>query len=223
MIENPNPPKKEHSLKNPKILLRSQSEEAQRHTKSNRGAARWLNVSYLIYRKYAKLYDLFDRHLNSRGIGIEKGFAKRPTSIPLRDILAGKHPNYSLSKLKNRLLARNKLEEVCNLCGFSEGRITDGRVPLMLTFKDQNHHNFQLDNLELRCYNCMFLTTGAPSVVNRNLIEKSFIDPESITYTQQIPMTVADSYDPTEDDALYSSTVELTEEERQALYNTDDD
>ena len=72
MVENPNPPKKQHSLKNPKILLRSQIEEAQKHTNSNQAAARWLNVSYLIYKKYAKLYDLFDRHLNVRGVGSKK-------------------------------------------------------------------------------------------------------------------------------------------------------
>jgi hypothetical protein len=207
----------------PEIILRSEIEEAQKHTNSNMAAARWLNVSYKRYKKYAELYGLFERHLNPAGFGIDKGMSKRPTSIPLRDVLAGKHPKYSLAKLKNRLIARKKIKEECACCGFNERRITDKKVPLMITFADGNHSNFSLANLQLYCYNCMFLTTGAPSVVNRNLIEKSFIDPESITYTQQIPMTVADSYDPTEDDALYSSTVELTEEERQALYNTDDD
>ena len=216
MIENPNPPKKQHSLKNPKILLRSQIEEAQKHTNSNQAAARWLNVSYLIYKKYAKLYDLFDRHLNVRGVGIEKGFAKRPTSIPLKDILAGKHPDYSLAKLKNRLIARGKLEEQCNLCGFSEGRITDNRVPLMLTFKDNDRTNFSLANLELRCYNCMFLTTGAPTIVNRmDHITRSFTKPETIPAATTRPITAGDYYDAA--DELDIEDMILTEEEKRAL------
>lgn len=216
MIENPNPPKISKSSKNPTIILRSQIEEAQRHTNSNNAAARWLNVSYTMYKKYAKLYDLFDRHLNERGLGIEKGFAKRPSSIPLRDILAGKHPNYSLAKLKNRLIARGKLEEQCSLCGFNEHRITDGRVPLMLTFKDDDRTNFSLSNLELRCYNCMFLTAGAPTVVNKvQHIEQSFTNPQRIPKASTVPMTTADAYDLHDDIDIH-----LTEEEKQALLDS---
>ena len=39
-------------------------EDAQSQTKSNMAAARWLGVSYLTYRKYAKMYGLFEKHLN---------------------------------------------------------------------------------------------------------------------------------------------------------------
>ena len=86
-------------------ILRSQILEAQKHTNSNAAAARWLNASYNRYRKYAMLYGLFEQHLNQEGIGIDKGLSKRPTSIPLKEILAGNHPDYSLAKLKNRLIA----------------------------------------------------------------------------------------------------------------------
>lgn len=214
-IPNPNVPDRKSNPYN-KILLRNEIEEAQRHTSSNMAAARWLKVSYDTYRKYAKLYGLFDGHLNPTGVGVEKGFAKRPTSIPLREILAGKHPKYSLAKLKNRLIARNKIEEQCNLCGFNERRITDNRVPLMLTFIDGNHSNFTLSNLELRCYNCMFLTTGAPTVVNRiNHITRSFTDPQSIPQATTQPVVTADYYDMEEDNSLHSLT--LTDEEKAAL------
>lgn len=205
-----------------KIILRSEIEEAQRHTNSNHAAARWLNVSYLSYKKYAKLYDLFDRHLNKDGIGIAKGFAKRPTSIPLRDILAGKYPKYSLAKLRNRLIARKKLVEECTCCGFKERRITDGKVPLMLTFADGDHTNFTLSNLQLYCYNCMFLTTGAPWVVNRQQIETSFRSPEKLpaAHTQSIIQT--DAYDlDAEAELLHTTELMLTEEEKAALYNSD--
>lgn len=213
MIENPNS-LRTRSKKTPRILLRSQIEEAQLHTNSNMAAARWLNVDYDFYKKYAKLYNLFDRHLNEKGKGIEKGFAKRPTSIPLRDVLAGKHPNYPLTKLKNRLLARNKLVEACALCGFNEGRITDGRVPLILTFKDDNRTNFTLSNLELRCYNCSFLTIGKSKLVNKAIhIERSFMKPDSIPKASTLPQTAADYYDPIDE----YQDIELSEEEKEHL------
>ena len=181
-----------------------------------------MNVSYKRYRKYAMLYGIFDQHLNQEGVGVDKGLSKRPTSIPLRDILAGKHPKYSLAKLKNRLIARKKLAEKCGLCGFNERRLTDKKVPLMLTFKDGNHTNFDLANLDLLCYNCMFLTTGAPSVVNRNMIERSFTDPDSVPHKHSIDMTTADYYDPGDDTDLARLSIELSEDDRQALYNPDD-
>lgn len=202
-------------------VLRSQIEEAQRHTNSNAAAARWLNISYKRYKKYAELYGLFDRHLNPAGFGIDKGLSKRPTSKPLKDILEGKHPNYSLTKLKNRLIARKKLQEECSLCGFNERRVTDNKVPLMMHFKDNNHKNFSLDNLELYCYNCMFLTTGAPSVAYRREIEKSFVAPEKIPKLHTAAITTADHYDPADATDLAGLSIELSEAERQALYNPD--
>lgn len=200
-------------------ILRVEIEEAQRHTNSNKAAARWLNVSYKRYRKYAQLYGLFEGHLNMEGFGIEKGFSKSPTSIPLKEILAGNHPNYSLAKLKNRLLARKKLDNKCSLCGFHEQRITDGRVPLMLSFKDHNKKNFTLENLQLLCYNCMFLTTGAPSVVYRESLEKTLQYPERIKRNPDVLPTTADAHDPQGDDADLSDDYILTEDERQALLN----
>lgn len=202
-------------------ILRSQIEEAQRHTNSNAAAARWLNISYKRYKKYAELYGLFEGHLNPAGFGIDKGLSKRPTSIPLKEILEGKHPDYSLAKLKNRLIARKKLIEACACCGFNERRVTDNRVPLMIHFKDGNHKHFSLANLELYCYNCMFLTTGAPSVAYRREIEKSFVAPETIPKLHTAAMTIADHYDPQDADDLAELSIELSEAERQALYNDD--
>lgn len=198
-------------------ILRAEIEEAQRHTNSNISAAKWLNVSYTRYKRYAKLYGLFDSHLNIAGVGIEKGFSKNPTSIPLNDILAGNHPDYSLAKLKNRLLARKKLDNKCSLCGFDEQRVTDGRVPLMLAFKDGNKKNFNLENLHLLCYNCMFLTTGAPSVVYRESMEKTLQHPERLKYHPDVLPTTADAYDPRGDDHLLHDEPLLTDEERNEL------
>jgi hypothetical protein len=159
-----------------KPILKSAIEEAQRHTNSNRQAAIWLGVTYATYKKYAKIYGIFDRHANPLGLGTSKGFGKRPSTISLRDIFANKYPDYSMIRLKYRMVARHMLDEKCGICGFNEHRITDNKTPLMLTFKNQIG-DFSRDNLHLLCYNCMFLTTGAPWVAHQNKILSSLTNP----------------------------------------------
>ena len=161
-----------------KPILKSAIEEAQRHTNSNRQAAIWLGVTYPTYKRYAKIYGIFDRHANPLGLGTTKGFGKRPSTISLRDIFANKHPEYSMIRLKYRMLARNMLNEECAGCGFNERRITDNKTPLMLTFKNQIG-DFTRDNLHLLCYNCMFLTTGAPWVAHKKQIVNSLTNPNA--------------------------------------------
>lgn len=210
-----NDDRNKYQLNKGKPILKAHIEEAQRNTNSNASAAKWLGVSYHTYKKYATFYGLFDSHLNQSGVGVDKGFSKNPRNTPLRDILAGKHPNYSMAKLKNRLIARKKLVEQCSCCGFNERRITDGRVPLILTFKDSDTTNFNLANLELLCYNCSFLTSGAPSVVNKRNIVKSIKEPHKVPKIQQVPPTVADNYDIQDDQELWDTI--LTDEEREAI------
>ena len=215
-IPNPNS-KKKGGRRAHRPILRAEIEEAQRNTNSNTAAARYLDVDYRQYRKYAKLYGLFEGHLNQEGVGIDKGFSKRANSIPLKDVLANKHPNYSIARLKNRLVARKKIEEKCNLCGFDEKRITDNKIPLMINFKN-GEKDFTLSNLELLCYNCMFLTTGAPSVVYRNQITKSFTDPDKIPKKHSVD-TIPSDYHPSilETSSLENLDIELTPEELKEL------
>jgi hypothetical protein len=56
----------------PKPLSKEQIVAAQGKTKSNMGAARYLHVSYTHYKKYAKMYKLFESHKNQSGKGIPK-------------------------------------------------------------------------------------------------------------------------------------------------------
>ena len=157
-------------------------------------AARYLGVGYDRYKKYAVIYNLFDKHLNPTGKGIPKGFGARASSIKLKDIFANKHPGYSLIRLKHRMIARNLLPEECALCGFKEKRITDSKTPLILTFRN-GMRDFTVTNIELLCYNCIFLTTGAPSVAHRGYIAKSFTDPDSIPADWQVRPRPADMLD----------------------------
>ena len=85
------------------VLTKSMIEESQNHTKSNMEAARWLEVSYNTYKKWAKYYKLFEQHLNQSGVGVKKGWATY--KIPLEDIFEGRRKcNYTLPMLKKRMI-----------------------------------------------------------------------------------------------------------------------
>lgn len=141
-------------------ILESQIIEAQRNARSASEAARLLGVSYNTYKKYAKLYGILENLKNPRGIGIHKGINDRYGMFSVQDIMEGKHPNYPAWKLKRRLLLSGYKEEKCEVCGYSERRITDYRVPLALDFIDGNKRNFAYDNLRMLCLNCTFLING---------------------------------------------------------------
>lgn len=147
-----------------KPLLQSDIERAIRNTRSNSAAARYLDVHYNTYKKYAvKYYDkddvnLFEKHKNQAGLSISKmKLSKRGEKHHLEDILDNKHIEYPLQRLKYRLINQGYIEEKCEMCGFHERRLTDNRVPLLLTFTD-DYGNYNIENLELLCFNCYFLT-----------------------------------------------------------------
>ena len=175
-------------------LTQKEIEHAQKNTKSNMEAARFLNVGYERYKRYAKIYGLFDQHLNQKGIGTNKGYASRPSSVPLKDVFDNKHPTYNIVRLKNRMIARNLLLEECCMCGFKEKRITDSKTPLILTFKD-GKKDFRRDNLELLCYNCLFLTSGAPSIANRGYVHRSLTKPDTTPKVWDVDPRPADNID----------------------------
>ena len=151
-----------------KILTKDQILRAMKYTKSNMAAARFLGCSYPHYKQYAKLYKneegktLFEIHLNRQGKGISKHLYKKKDITPIMDILEGRVDvsNYSPKELKERLIHEALIKEECNRCGFNERRVIDYKVPLILNFKDGNKKNWQLENLELLCYNCYFLNVG---------------------------------------------------------------
>jgi len=148
-----------------KMILESDVRLAMRNTKSNRSAAKFLNVSYNTYKKYASMYvedgvSLFEKHKNEKSIGIPK--PKKKFVIPIEDILNGKRHNYTKQKLKTRLFREALKAEECENCGFCERRITDYQIPLLLNCIDGDEDNWQLENLEILCYNCYFLTVGNP-------------------------------------------------------------
>jgi hypothetical protein len=153
-----------------KILTKEDIERAQKVTRSNMAAARYLHVSYNHYKKYAKMYKnedgvtLLEAHMNQSGEGIPKFAVAGIDNVPLMDVLEGRVPieHFDSRKIKARLLNEGKLVEVCTRCNFSERRVTDQKIPVILNFKDGNKKNWHLENLEFLCYNCSYLYAASP-------------------------------------------------------------
>ena len=153
-------------MPNPKPLSKDQILAAMSQTLSNRAAARWLNVSYVHYKKWAKIYEsdthenLFEQHKNQAGKGIPKYLRANGPEPALIDIIEGRIDvsSFSPDKLKYRLVTEGYLLEECSQCGFHERRVLDYKIPLLLHFKDNNKKNYRKENIEFLCYNCYFLT-----------------------------------------------------------------
>jgi hypothetical protein len=154
----------------PKPLSKDQILKAMSQTLSNRAAARWMNVSYVHYKKWAKIYEpteegypnLFEQHKNQAGKGIPKYLRANGPEPALDDIIEGRidASSFSPDKIKYRLVTEGYLLEECNQCGFHERRVLDYKIPLLLHFKDKNKKNYRKENIEFLCYNCYFLTIG---------------------------------------------------------------
>jgi 5-methylcytosine-specific restriction endonuclease McrA len=143
-----------------KPLLEAEIRKAQSMSKSAAEAARNLSVSYNTYKKYAKMYGIFEDLKNPTGIGIKKNTQVASMHYPLDELLKGVHPKYPIWKLKKRILLSGYMEEKCSNCGFCERRMSDYRVPLVLDFLDGDRTNHKYENLRMLCFNCSFLING---------------------------------------------------------------
>jgi hypothetical protein len=155
-----------------KPLTKEMILQAMHNTRSNRAAARYLNVSYTHFKKWAKNYSsdvegksLFDKHKNKGGIGIPKfmgGKAGNGDKFPILDIIEGRvsSDHFSPDKIKDSMIREGLIREICCECGFCERRVLDYRMPLLLWFKDNNRRNYRPENCVLICYNCYFLKIG---------------------------------------------------------------
>ena len=151
----------------PKPVTKEEILYAMKMTKSNMAAARFLGLSYIHYKRYAKSYldeetgkTLFVLHKNQQGKGIKKHLGGKDPD--LKQLMDGDLfvKSYSLNRYKDRLIQEGYIEEKCNSCGFNEQRVQDYKAPLLVHFKDKNKMNWKFENLELLCYNCYFLYIG---------------------------------------------------------------
>ena len=117
-----------------------------------------------------------------------KGDRKRywaPNSgkYPLNQILEGKFPNYPVYRLKDLIIRSGTKEAKCENCGFSEHRITDHKMPLLICFKDGNEKNHKLENIEMLCYNCMFLI--GRGFIHKGKVKYHFLDCDLLQGSQR--------------------------------------
>tara|TARA_Y100000593_G_scaffold80855_1_gene151039 strand:+ start:469 stop:960 length:492 start_codon:yes stop_codon:yes gene_type:complete len=140
------------------VLTENMIKDAISNSQSNAGAARWLGVSYGTYKKYSKIYGLFEQHKNVAGKGIKRKFKK--FKYDLQDVFNGKYPKISKRKLKDRIIVEGLMENECSLCGWNEQRIIDDKICLHLDFIDGNVFNFSFENLRLLCPNCYYTNVG---------------------------------------------------------------
>jgi len=174
--------------------------EAMANSKSNKGAARYLKVSYKTYKRYASKFvdqesgkTLFELHLNKEGSGIKKSniFVK-PGVTKLQSMLR-KNQWFSEERfavLKKLLVITGTLSAYCCACGYDKRRMLDNRIPLVLTFQDDDRTNWELENLQWYCYNCAFhyslpnnITKLKPSWVRRIVLDNG-INEDGITKEQ---------------------------------------
>ena len=162
-------PKRVGAIRRP--LLYKDIEYAQSQTNSHAETARYLNISFGTYKRWAKAYNLYDtNHKNPAGRGITK---KRVRGIHgLDDILAGKRPTYDRNKLKDRLIRAGYLLPECAFCGHTKTR-PDGRGPFVLGYVDGDSNNLNRENLRLLCYNCTYLTTGVAEIGRNTAIPEA--------------------------------------------------
>ena len=165
-----------------RMILESEIREAQQKSRSAFEASRTLGVSYNTYKKYAKLYGIFEDLKNPFGVGIPKNTTIKNNKYHIDDLIAGKHVRYPLHKFKNKLFNSGHVPKVCGSCGFSEERVTDGQMPLLIDFSDGNLNNRKLDNIRPLCYNCFFLLVGDRNVKHW-YAEHGYIDDEDIEDT----------------------------------------
>jgi hypothetical protein len=160
-------------------LTEAQIKYACDNTTSNAEAAKWLHISFATWKKYAKSYIDEATGKTLYEIHKENGFAKRlvlPQTryrrkasapwafqpIPIDDIFANKHLNYSHRTFKQRLIKEGWMQERCSCCGFQERRSHDYEMPLKMHWVDGNKQNYALENIQLICFNCYFIHVGAP-------------------------------------------------------------
>lgn len=174
---------------------------AMNKTKSNRAAARYLNVSYIHFKKWAKIYNdidtgqvLFDKHKNQSGKGISKFLTNGKKDVALLDIIEGRvdAAHFNPQKIKYRLVEEGYLLEECGVCGFHERRVLDYKMPLIMHFKDGNKQHYRLENLEMLCYNHYFLQVGdifsnkqIEGLEDHKPMNEAKVDWEVDDYTQQ--------------------------------------
>ena len=138
-------------------ILQSEIEEAKTQSPFAAQQARWLGISLSTYRKYAKLYGIYEPNPNEKGkrnlYDPERG------RFPLTKILNGDFKDdlrVDDWMVKDKLIRSGLIPPRCNICGYDKRRIVDNKIGLLLDHKNGIKNDYSLDNVQLLCFNCTF-------------------------------------------------------------------
>jgi hypothetical protein len=135
-------------------LLQSEIEEAKLKSPFAAQQARYLNVASSTYRKYAKLYGIYEPKPNEKGK--RNLYDPNKGKYPINEVLNGQHPDVSDWVVKDKLIRGKILPPECAICGYNKRRIVDNKICLLIDHKDGDRKNFKKENLQLLCFNCTF-------------------------------------------------------------------
>jgi len=124
-------------------------------TQSMSQAAIYMGVSLNTFKKYAKMYDLWNPLPSSKGI--RKSHNGNFTH-DIGMILEGKNPNpYRDQTLLNKAIQEGYIAPCCSNCNQEFHNYNMRKhPPLMLDFLDKNPQNTQIHNLRALCFNCVY-------------------------------------------------------------------
>jgi hypothetical protein len=160
-------------------LSEQQIRDAMANSRSNKEAARWLGITDITYKKYAKEYideatgkNLFQLHMNQSGKGMPKNWTGGIWKKNLDDMLVQNQPINSkrIVRLKELLMIDGRLGYQCSACKYGEKRLTDMKAPLLLNFKNNKKSDWRIENLQWLCYNCHFLFVG--DIFSNKMLQK---------------------------------------------------
>jgi 5-methylcytosine-specific restriction endonuclease McrA len=138
-------------------ILQSEIQSAKNHSPFVAQQAKFLGIHLTTYKKYAKLYGMYEPKPNEKGK--RNIFHPERGRYPLSDILAGKHRNtkhVTDALVKDKLIRGKILLPECSVCGYNNRRMTDKKMCLLLDHMDGDNRNYAIDNLRLLCFNCTF-------------------------------------------------------------------
>ena len=139
-------------------LTKHNIELAIKSTQSMGQAGLYMGVSKNTFKKYAKMYDLWNPRPNSKGIR-KVGNVGSQLKHDLKSILEGKNPNpYREDTLLPKGIREGYIACSCSNCGqdFNYIDISQKQPPLILDFLDRNPMNTKVENLRALCFNCIY-------------------------------------------------------------------